>query len=213
MTIIKSKEFLRKILIIISFLTVYAVIFCITDSHAYWVDSITFPNEESASLEIQIGEWDFDDGSDKSPKDPQPYDGFDLNEWVEEDNLNRIIPVGQMVKYQERLYIVVAENYNPLWHPLPGTPGSHWVSVPLDLDWEPNNNYRINSVVVREGRWFITKDNGSWFVDDPIDSKELWDSWWEIDPLSEDDFGYFPDSTIKDYTISDRSKVKYKRNS
>lgn len=207
MFITKSNRLLRKILIIVSFLTVYAVIFSISDSSAYWIDSVTTPEEEVISMEIQIGEWDFDDGG-KGPSEPepQPYDGYILDEWIDSGELDRVIEDGQMFSYGENLYISTS-NYNPAYHGLPGEPNTEWAFVALQLEREPGHNYRLNAVVIRNGKWYITKTSGTWFVDDPLNSKDPWDTWREIMPLSEDVFGIFPNSTIKDYTLSNRDGV------
>lgn len=198
MFITKSNRLLRKILIIVSFLTVYAVIFSISDSSAYWIDSVTTPEEEVISMEIQIGEWDFDDDGKGPPElEPQPYDDYNLNEWIENNALNQTVEAGIFIIYNDKLHLTIA-SYNPQSNGLPGEPSSTWAVLAISLEWNEGSNYRENSVITKEGRWFIGRPGQSWLVDDPL-GPNSW-AWMEIMPLSEDDFKDFPNSTIRDYT-------------
>jgi hypothetical protein len=85
--------------------------------------------------------------------------------------------------------------------------------VALDLDWQPNSNYRVNSVVVRDSRWFIANykyDTNDWFITDPLDSPNTeYSPWREIEPVSIEEFNYIEGTTLRDYRLEPTS-VTYK---
>ena len=48
------------------------------------------------------------------------WDTYIIDIWVEENNLNRTIPINQLFSYQGDLYISINKNgYNPQYHGLP----------------------------------------------------------------------------------------------
>lgn len=68
----------------------------------------------------------------------------------------------------------------------------------------PNVNYRVGSVVARNGRYFIANpayNDVDWFVGDPLSStNKPWSEWREIQPLPDSYFGYIENyPTLRDY--------------
>lgn len=171
-------------------LLMFALIVSVYQTHAFW-DS----TQQIKSNIILLGNWE-------SPIE-QLTDGYIIDIWIEEDVLNQTIPVNQLFAYQGNLYIAIDE-YNPQWHGLPGNGINQWAYIALGLEWQPNMNYRVNSVVIRDGRWFIANPNynsSDWFVNDPLSkSGTQWSEWREIEPLDESYFGYLIEyPALKDY--------------
>ena len=80
-----------------------------TSIYAYWDTRYT-----SKDIQVLIGDWTWDT--------PQPYvpSGYVIDIWIEENNINRWIPLGQLFSYQGDLYISINKNgYNPQYHGLP----------------------------------------------------------------------------------------------
>lgn len=186
---------MRKALIKFIFpiiLLMFALIVSVYQTHAFWDN-----NQQIKSNIILLGNWE-------SPIE-QLTDGYIIDIWIEEDNLNQTIPENQLFSYNGLLYVVRdGEEYNPQWHGLPGNGGNQWAYVSIELEWRPNVNYRVNSVVIRDGRWFIANPNynsADWFVNDPLSkSGTQWSEWREIEPLEESYFDYLIEyPALKDY--------------
>lgn len=171
---------------------------------AYWVQGIS-PATETTEVSVGIGEWQYLENM---------WDiDYNLNIWEEEGTLNQQIPKGVIFSYDNLLYTVrEGEEYNPHWHGVPSS-SNRWAFVSLELEWRANTNYRTNSVVVRDGRYFIANHNfndDDWFINDPlIKSGHAWSEWREIEPLLESDFGYIEGTTLIDYRMNP-NEVVYK---
>lgn len=182
-----------------------SIVVGISSTYAFWAGSI-LPNLKQESVIIQIGEWQ---------KELPPWEGdYNLNIWEEEDDLNQVVPEDVIFSYNGLLYTVNDGNeYNPKYHGLPGNPDARWALVAIELEWIPNVNYRVNSIVTRNGKWYIANhqyNTNNWFVNDPAtNSGEYWKEWREIEPLTEDDFDYFEGTTLKDYRMNPND-VTYK---
>lgn len=169
---------------------------------AYWADRI-LPSFKEDSLKISIGSWQ---------RELPSWEGnYNLNIWEEEGTLNQFVPEDVIFSYNGLLYIMIeGKTYNPYWH---GLPVPTWAAVAVELDWRPNTNYRTNSVVIRNGKWYIANhqfNTNDWFTNDPeTHSGETWSEWREIEPLTEDNFKCFEGTNLKDYRM-DPDKVKYK---
>jgi hypothetical protein len=167
--------------------------------YAYWNSvetSLAFD-----SITITIGEWG------------NIYDDIMQLDSMTEEELKQPIPDDTLFMYQGKLYIKrPSETYIPFWHGMPGEPSSRWAVFALNLEWIPNTNYRNNSVVIRNGKYYITNTNhnNNWFIEDPADSKTQWDPWLEIEPISEEHFGYLEGTSLRDYSNPDFNFIVYK---
>lgn len=192
---------MKKLLI-----TILIICFIGTSSpaQAYWVGTLLHTDTET-NTDVFIGEWQYLENM---------WDiDYNLNIWEEEETLNQRIPEGVVFSYDNLLYTVrEGEEYNPHWHGVPSS-SNKWAFVSLELEWRANTNYRTNSVVVRDGRYFIANHNfndDDWFINDPlIKSGHAWSEWREIEPLLESDFGYIEGTTLIDYRMSP-NEVVYK---
>lgn len=177
---------MKKIIILL------ILVLSIQPAYTYWTSDISVSDITSGAT-IQIGVWSWD-----------VTDGFNLNIWEDEEILNQYIPLDTLFSYEGILYIVRdGESYNPYYHGLPGEGRNQWAYVSLELEWADNMNYRTNSVVIRNGVWYIANSayNDDWFVNDPLNSKnKSWSEWRKIEPLLESYFGYLPNYPgVKDY--------------
>jgi hypothetical protein len=162
--------------------------------YAYWDTHYA-----SKDIQVVVGNWTWDT--------PQPYipSGYVIDIWIEENNINRWIPLGQLFSYQNKLYISIDKGgYNPQYHGLPQNGSNQWAYVSIELEWMPNTNYRVGAVVIRNGRYFIANpayNDVDWFVGDPLNSNNKpWSEWREIQPLPDSYFGYIEDyPVLKDY--------------
>jgi hypothetical protein len=183
---------MTKKLIIVALIFIIILNILNMQVYAYWDTYYT-----SKDIQVLIGDWVWDQKIIP--------DEWNLNIWEDEGNLNQTIPENQLFSYNGLLYVVRdGEEYNPHWHGLPGNGGNQWAYVSLELEWRPNMNYRVNSVVIRDGRWFIANPNynsADWFVNDPLSkSGTQWSEWREIEPLDESYFGYLIEyPALKDY--------------
>lgn len=170
------------------------------------VKAFIYDSQVSASIVIQLGDWQIEI--------PPWESDYNLNIWENESNLNQFIPENTIFSYDGLLYIIIeGQDYNPYYNDLPGQTSNRWAIVAIELEWRPNTNYRVNSVVVRNDRWFIANyayNTIDWFIGDPLSSgNNSWSEWREIEPLTQENFNYFEGTTIKDYRI-DSSNVTYK---
>lgn len=171
--------------------------------NAYWTETIG--GVKIGNTLTQIGEW----MSSTWESD------YNLNIWEDENTLNQYIPEDTIFSYNGLLYIIIeGEKYNPYYHGLPGQPSNRWASVSIELEWRPNTNYRPNSVVIRNGRYFIANivfNTSSWFIHDPLtNSGYQWSEWREIEPISQEHFGMLLDTGLKDYANPDFNYIIYK---
>jgi hypothetical protein len=189
---------------IVIILLVFLIVLNTSVTFAYWESSIT-AGSSSKSPTITIGEW----------LEEEPWENeYNLNIWEEEGRLNQYVPQDTVFSYDGNLYIVNSSmNYNPYYHGLPGQTFAQWAFVAVELEWQPNVNYRVNSVVIRNGKWYIANyryNTGNWFVNDPAThSGNPWAEWREIEPLLMDYFGYLLDTNLLDYR-ADPNDVTYK---
>lgn len=189
---------------IVIILLVFLIVLNTSVTFAYWESSIT-AGSSSKSPTITIGEW----------LEEEPWENeYNLNIWEEEGRLNQYVPQDTVFSYDGNLYIVNSSmNYNPYYHGLPGQENTHWAFVAVELEWQPNVNYRVNSVVIRNGKWYIANyryNTVNWFVNDPAThSGNPWAEWREIEPLLMDYFGYLLDTNLLDYR-ADPNDVTYK---
>lgn len=186
-------------------LLIMSVIVGVSSTYAFWADGI-FSSFKQDSLTILIGSWQ---------RELPSWEGdYNLNIWEEEDNLNQVVPEDVIFSYNGLLYTVNDGNeYNPKYHGLPGDPNARWALVAIELEWILNVNYRVNSIVTRNGKWYIANyeyNKTNWFINDPeTHSVDEWSEWREIEPLTEDDFDYFEGTNLKDYRM-DPNDVTYK---
>lgn len=179
----------------------------IPKTFAYWAENL-IEAEETFFASVSIGEW-------ITSYIPEILEDWNLNEWEDTNTLNQSIPEGQLFTYDGELYISIDEDYNPYYHGVPG-PGNSvpWAYVSTSLNWQSGTNYRVNSVVVRNGRYFIANSNYNstdWFVNDPLQHHGYtWSEWREIYSIDESRFDYFPGTTIIDYASPDFNYVIYK---
>lgn len=200
----KIKSFVMRLILVLVILQSFAVILA-ARTHAYWSD-IIFSQTKTAQIIITIGEW-------LSPDGPIVLDGWNLNIWEEEDTLNQNVPEEQMFTYDGNIYISINGGYNPFYHGMPGEPNTQWAFVATGLDWKPNMNYRVHSVVIRDGRYFIANilyNSTDWFVNDPLTNNGLWKEWREIEPISQEHFGLLQDTNLIDYASPDWDYIIYK---
>lgn len=174
-----------------------------TSTLAYWAGLVEV--DTLKQVNINIGSW----------LNTSWEVDYNLNIWEDNNVLNQQVPEGIIFSYNNLLYTVrEGENYNPQWHGLPGQVNSRWAMVALDLDWKPNSNYRVNSVVVRDSRWFIANykhNTDDWFITDPLDSLNTeYSHWREIEPIAETNFGFLLDTTLRDYSNPDFNFIVYK---
>lgn len=192
---------MKKLLIIIFFILISLT--SLTHSYAYWSSSVNGA-ETNTWTQILIGSW---------LSDIIIPDDWNLNIWEDEDDINHIIPEGQLFTYDTHIYISLG-GYNPEYHGLPGEPNLLWAFVSTELEWRPNTNYRVNSVVVRDGRYFIANilfNTSDWFINDPLtNSGHSWSEWREIEPISESYFNTFQGTNLIDYATPDFNFVIYK---
>lgn len=189
---------------LIALLTLYLMV--VPTTKAYW--GLDMQNVENVkNISFSIGSW-------AHQSDTTPWDNWNLNVWQDENILNQTIPDGQLFTYNGTLYISIDSDYNPFYHGLPDVNPIPWAYVATDLHWRPGTNYRVNSVVIREGRYFIANSNyttDDWFVNDPIDFHgHLWSEWREIEPISEEHFNYFIDTNIRDFANPNWNYIIYK---
>ncbi len=189
---------------IVIILLVFLVVLNTSVTFAYWASSIT-AGSSSKSPTITIGEW----------LEEEPWENeYNLNIWEEEGQLNQYVPQDTVFSYDGNLYIVNSPmNYNPYYHGLPGQTFVRWAFVAVELEWQPNVNYRVNSVVIRNGKWYIANyryNTWNWFVNDPAThSGSQWSEWREIEPLPMDYFDYLLDTNLLDYRANPND-VTYK---
>lgn len=166
--------------------------------YAYWNSVENSPTFDSSI--IIIGEWG------------NIYDGIMQLDSMTEEELNQTIPDNTLFMYQGRLYIKrPSAIYVPAWQGMPGEPSTVWAVFALDLEWMPNTNYRNDSVVTKDGKYYIANTNyHSWFTTDPADSKTEWDPWLEIEPISEEYFDYLEGTSLRDYSKPDWDYIVYK---
>lgn len=187
--------FLLNIWVVVSYSQVYA----------YW--GVVSAGETTENIRIQIGTWDFFD-------DPWNSD-YNLNIWEDEGILNQYIPEDVVFSYNGNLYIKMpGVVYNPHYHGLPGMPNSRWAAVSIDLEWRSDTNYRVNSVVIRSGKYYIANsgfNTRDWFVSDPANTLNLpWSEWREIYPIAEEHFAYFDGTDLRDFAAPDMNYIIYK---
>lgn len=171
-------------------------------TYSYW-SSNQGPSIGILNMSMAVGSWGIYD----------ELDSFNLNIWEDEDNLNQVVPNNQLFTYDGIIYVSNAKHgYIPEYHGLPGSGGNQWAYFALGLDWIPNVNYRTNSVVIREGRYFIANSayNDDWFVGDPLNStNKPWSEWREILPISNSNFSLFEDTGLVDYANPDFDYIFY----
>lgn len=171
---------------------------------AYWSDGVV-GDFKQALISITIGEWGFPQGGE--------FDGWNLNIWEEEDTLNQNVPTGQLFSYGDFIYISLDSGYNPFYHGMPGEPNTQWAFVSTELNWRPNMNYRVNSVVVRDGRYFIANIDhnvNDWFINDPLTHNGRWAEWREIEPINEIHFETIQGTSLIDYASPNWDYIIYK---
>ena len=201
----------KKIQRVIVFnLLIMSVIVGVSSTYAFWADSILSSFKQD-SLTILIGSW--------QRELPSWEVVYNLDIWEEEGTLDQVVPKDVIFSYKGLLYTVNDDavndgnEYIPKYHGLPGDPKARWALVAIELEWIPNVNYRVNSIVTRNGKWYIANyqfNAKNWFTNDPeTHSGETWSEWREIEPLTEDNFKYFEGTNLKDYRM-DPDKVKYK---
>lgn len=181
---------MRKFLILI-----YLIFLISPKAYSYWNSS---ENEYKGNYTILLGAWTI-----------MPDNSIDLNIWEDREVLNQVVPNDTIFTYDAgdgrgKLFYMVRpkQTYNPYYHGLPGSGSNLWVAFSLGLEWMPNLNYRTNSIIIRDGRYFIANSayNNNWFVGDPLNSANLpWSEWREIEPISEESFSFIPDTNIRDY--------------
>src|SRR5690606_32635154 len=117
------------------------------------ISAFQFAPNEQVNLLIEIGTGIGNWGS--------IYDDILSLDELSEDELNITIPENTMFIYQGFLYLTRPNsNYNPEYHGLPeGSSSPKWAVWSIELQWRPNSNYRINSIVIRNGRYFIANSN------------------------------------------------------
>src|SRR5690554_6245212 len=151
------KTYKSTIRIIIVLLLVFLVSLNTSTTYAYW-NSFNSPNTIKTSY-IGIGSWVV-----------LPWEeDYNLNVWVEEDTLDQVIPDDVIFVYNGLLYTTrEGQQYNPEYHGLPGGPDApRWAIIALELEWIPYSNYRVNSVVTRNGKYYIANiqyNANDWFV-------------------------------------------------
>lgn len=152
----------------------------------------------SITLSIAEGIWD------------NIYDGIIQLELMTEEELKQPIPDDTLFMYQGKLYIKrPSETYIPWWNGMPGERNNVWAMFALDLEWIPNTNYRNNSVVTKNGKYYITNTshNNNWFIADPETDGS---HWLKIEPISEEHFGYLEGTSLRDYSKPDWDHIDYK---
>lgn len=173
-----------------------------TNTFAYWATGINNLNNYQ-QIVLQIGEWS---GSIVP-------DAWNLNIWENENTLNQTVPINQLFSYDGFLYIgATKKGYTPIWHGLPANGSNQWAYFAIELEWRPNVNYRTNSVVLRDGRYFIAnyRNNRDWFINDPLThSGHTWSEWREIEPISINNFGILDDYGIPDFSNPDWNYIIY----
>lgn len=200
----KIKSFVMRLILVLVILQSFAVILA-ARTYAYWADTI-FSETKTAQVIISIGEWLF-------PDEPVVPDDWNLNIWEEEETLNQNVPEDQIFTHDGYIYISTNGGYNPYYHGMPGEPNTQWAFVATALEWEPNMNYRVHSVVTRDGRYFIANINYNshdWFINDPLTNNGLWGEWREIEPISQEHFGLLQDTNLIDYASPDWDYIIYK---
>lgn len=165
-----------------------------------YVQAFTYGTNVSTSIIINIAEgiWG------------NIYDGIMQLDPMTDEELTQPIPDDTLFMYQDRLYIKrPSEIYIPRWHGMPGEPDSIWAMFALDLEWIPNTNYRNNSVVIRNNKYYITNTshNNNWFITDPETDRS---HWLEIEPISEEHFGYLEGTSLRDYSKPDWDYIIHK---
>lgn len=163
------------------------------------VYAFTYNDNINVNLIIQIaeGNWDVND------------EGIiNLNE-LSSQELKQPIPDNTLLRYNGLLYIKrPGATYIPAWHGMPGQPSAKWAVFALELEWIPNTNYRNNSVVTRNGKFYITNINfnNNWFIGDPATNRN---EWLEINPVSISSFPFFEGTNYRDFRL-DYSEVNFK---
>ncbi len=190
--------------------TIITFIICLSGvTYAFW-DTDSLNNSSLPPKSITIGDWNYQEETT-----PPIYDDYDLDIWVEEENINQVVPEGQIFKFEDDLYISTSPEYNPAYHGLPDSNNPPlWAFVSIELEWQANKNYRVNSVVTANGRYFIANSaytTSNWFVNSPLThSGNPWSEWREIEPISEEHFPFFENSNIRDYANPDWNYIIYK---
>ena len=183
-------------------LLVFLVSLKVSTTYGYWDSEIKAENANSSSI-ISIGSW----------IEETWVTEYNLDIWEESDTLNQTIPEDTIFSYTGTLYVVNdGQSYNPEWHGLPGSSSLKWAILSVDLDWIPNSNYRVNSVVVRNDKWYIANyqwNSSNWFVNDPATHSGRYKEWREIEPLPLDYFDYLLGTSMLDYRANPND-VTYK---
>lgn len=197
----------RIIITILVLLTLLLSFSLIPSALGYWSSDVSGSYKNQDTGLIYIGEWKLNSWETD----------YNLNEWEKNGELNQVVPKDTVFSYDGLLYIVrpdLTGEYVPEWHGLPGE-NSIWAMFALDLEWKPHTNYRVYSVVVRDGRWFIANnkyDSNGWFTNDPLThSGAEWSQWREIEPLTENDFDYLDIApSLRDYRKINNEGIIYK---
>lgn len=160
--------------------------------------------EIGKTITISIGNWD----SNTTITIP----GFNIDEWIKNDTLDQLIEEGQYFSYNGYIYISNG-SYNPAYNGLPEQGSNYWAYVSTELEWRPNTNYRPNSVVIRDDRYFIANiefNTDNWFIDDPLTNNGRWKPWREIEPISNENFSMIEEFNIINYADPDFNYIIYK---
>lgn len=184
---------MKKIINLLLLITLYIIgINSIANVYAYWGGILNYPTSIQNTITIQIGNgfW------------TNIYDGIPIIEEMTIEEEKEVYEPGTLLLHEGYLYMV-RENYQPYWHGLPDQ-YIPWAVFSLNLEWRSGTNYRTNSIVAVNGRWFIANYvySTDWYTNSPlIYSGAPHSEWREIEPVDENDFGLLPGTNIKDYRL------------
>lgn len=155
----------------------------------------------SAPTVVELGSWTWI--KDGITIEDAPTGTFDLDEFIEEGNLNVILPLDSYFMYQGNLYQVTSTTgYNPQWHDLPSSSSAGWAFISLMLDWVgAHQRYNVGAVVRIDNRYFQAMHLGNTF--NPLTNHGPANSgkpWREIEPMEDYMFPFLEDTQLRDYS-------------
>ena len=129
---------------------------------------------------------------------------IELGEW------HYIPDIGQLPPYEVRTFspgdifvhngiiFMATTTFNAQWFTDP-LAISHWATIIVGLEWIPNARYRQHAVVRENGRYFWAQQEWNHNIRPSLNSNYIWSVWREILPIPESEFGFHPNTNIRDF--------------
>ncbi|MFA6860630.1 MAG: hypothetical protein WCR30_04505 [Clostridia bacterium] len=192
-----------------------------TTAFAYWQYNTGNESVSENSI-IQIGDFSFNENNSgchciatviindafrikyMTLKEDGTYDWKrnQYNDIINADEIRALTPVGTIVQSDDCYEII--STYNLIDHGIPSyNRKSCWAYIPIHIDYVSGWSYPENRVVrASDGQYFKARFYTS---ADPLQSQTGWD---KIEPVNDDDFDFYPNTTTPNYAYPKMNQIQ-----